>query len=66
MSCITLTALDAMMTTTEVMPAVSRENNTPWLPEHAEQRPVRMNWVVVTDENHKPQIRVHWKVSRTG
>lgn len=65
MSCRTLTVLDVTMTTTEVMPVVSREKNTPWLPKHAEQDPVRMNWVVVTDENHKPQLRMHWKVSRT-
>jgi len=64
MSCITLTILDAMMTTTELMPAVSRENNTPWLPQNTGQKPVRMNWVVVTESDGTQRLRLNWNAAQ--
>ena len=66
MSCITLTALEEMMTTTELTPTVSREIRTPWLPQNAEQTPVHMNWVVVNDKNGDCQLRMRWQANRAG
>ena len=60
MGCITLTALPATMPTTELTRAVIHEVSTPWLPQHADCKPVRMNWVVVTDKNGKRFLRMHW------
>lgn len=56
---IRLIAPEAMMTT-KFMPSGSREVRTPWLPRHAEQNPVRMKWVVVTDHNGTRQLRCNW------
>ena len=64
MSCITLTALHSMMTTTEFMPAVNREVRTPWLPQNVTQKPVRMNWVVVTRANGQRQLRMNWNAAQ--
>jgi hypothetical protein len=61
MCCITLTALEAMATT-ELTQRVNYEVRTPWLPR--DQHELRMNWVVVTDENGKHQLRMHWDVAK--
>ena len=60
MCCITLTALALTMPTTELTRAVIHEVPTPWLPQNADRKPVRMNWVVVTDTNGNRQLRMHW------
>ena len=60
MCCITLTALAATMPTTEFKPAVNRKLRNSWLPKNVERAPVRMNWVVVTDENGNRRPRMHW------
>ena len=65
MSCITLTALAATMPTTEVTTAVNRKLRNSWLPQNAERAPVRMNWVVVTDENGKRELCMHWNATTT-
>jgi len=62
MSAIRFTRKPAMMTT-KFMPSVSREVRTPWLPRHAEQNPVRMNWVVVTDRHGRQQLRLNWNAA---
>ena len=64
MACITLTALQALMTTTELMPAGIREVRTPLLPQNTAQKPVRMNWVVVTQNNGIQQLRVNWNAAQ--
>lgn len=59
MCCMALTFATAMATT-----ELTRNNHvvgTPWLPQNVDRKPVRMNWVVVT-ENGKPQLRIHWSV----
>jgi hypothetical protein len=48
------------MMTTEFMPGGTGEIRTPWLPQHSEQNPVRMNWVVVTDHHGTKQLRLNW------
>jgi hypothetical protein len=60
MCCITLTALDATMATTELTRNVNQTVGAPWLPQNTEPKSVRMNWVVVIDENGTPQLRMHW------
>jgi hypothetical protein len=62
MCCITLTALEATMATTELTRAGNLEVRTPWLPQNSERKPVRMNWVVVTDNNGQQQLRMHWEL----
>ena len=64
MCCITLTALEAAMATTQLTQAANFEVRSPWLPQHAEQEPVRMNWVVVIGENGKRQLRMKWDAAR--
>lgn len=64
MSCIPLNALQTWMTTTELMPTVNREVRTPWLPQNTAQKPVRMNWVVVTKDNGTPQLRMNWNAAQ--
>jgi hypothetical protein len=64
MCCITLNALEATMATTQLMHDVSYETQSPWLPEQkAERAPLRMNWVVVTGDEGKRQLRMHWDVA---
>lgn len=63
MCCITLTALPATMPTTELRQAVNHEVPTPWLPQNADRKPVRMNWVVATDKNGKRSLGMHWDMT---
>ena len=69
MCCITFPALEVMMTTTELTAAVNQDVLTPWLPQSAAPH-VRMNWVVVNDENQIPKLRMLWNTTvrddRTG
>jgi hypothetical protein len=60
MSAISFTRMPAMMTT-KFMPG---EVRTPWLPRHAEQNPVRMNWVVITDHHGRQQLRLNWNAAQ--
>lgn len=60
MACITLFAQPMAMATTQLV-RVHHEDATLWQVEpKAEQKPLRMSWVVVTDENGKRQLRMHW------
>jgi hypothetical protein len=56
---IIFTAPEAMMTT-EFMPGGRAEVRTPWLPQHSVENRVRMNWIVVTDDKGKRQLRSNW------
>jgi hypothetical protein len=61
MCSITLIAQDVTMATTQLMRAASYA--VCWTrPEEArtEFRPPRMNWVVVTDENHNRRMQMRW------
>jgi hypothetical protein len=67
MSCITLSAHNTTMATTQVTRAASRSFCWPRLEEQkAERTPVRMNWVVVTDENGNRQLRSVWHADWEG
>ena len=60
MCCITLTSLETTMATKQLTPDVNQEIRTPWLPQNLEQRPVRMNWAVVTEDDGTQQVRMNW------
>ena len=61
MTCITLFAQPLAMATTQLVSMVQHEDTFSCRMEpKAEQKPLRMNWVVVTDESGKRQLRMHW------
>jgi len=60
MSCMTLFEKPMAMATTRLV-RVHHEDAPLWQVEReAEHKPLRMSWVVVTDENGKRQLRMHW------
>jgi hypothetical protein len=61
MSCMTLFAQPMAMATTQLASAIHYEDATVSQVEpKAEPKPLRMSWVVVTGENGKRQLRMHW------
>jgi len=61
MACMTLTAQPLAMATTQFARVVDAECAPTRQFEAAVGRtPLRMSWVVVTDRNGKPQLRMHW------
>jgi hypothetical protein len=61
MSCMTLFAQPMAMATTQLVSAIHYEDATLRQVEpKAEHKPLRMSWVVVTDENGKRQLRMRW------
>ena len=61
MSCMTLFAQPIAMATMQLASAIHYENATLRQVEpKAEHKPLRMSWVVVTDENGKRQLRMRW------
>jgi hypothetical protein len=61
MTCMTLFAQPLAMATTQLVSMVHHENTfSGHLKPNTEHRPVRMSWVVVTDESGKRQLRMHW------
>ena len=65
MSCMTLTAQEITMTTTQFTRTVGYESCMPveeiFAPEY---RRLRMNWVVVTDENGNRRLQMGWRADR--
>jgi hypothetical protein len=61
MSCMTLTAQDITMTTTQFTRDVCYESCMPveelFVPQH---QPLRMNWVVVTDKDGSRRLCAEW------
>ena len=64
MCCTTLTIRNATMATTELTHAACHEVCWPWQRQESEAKTLRMNWVVVTDENGKRQLRMCWQCRR--
>jgi hypothetical protein len=62
MGYITLTGLKAMATT-ELTRGALRVVSTPWLPQTADPKAVRMNWVVVSGKNGCKRLRMRWEVT---
>jgi hypothetical protein len=65
MSCMTLTAQDITMTTTQFTRALDYESCMPvkqfFVSQH---QPLRMNWVVVIDENGNRRLQMGWHTDR--
>ena len=65
MSCMTLNAKDITMTTTQFTRDVCYESCMPveevFVPQH---QPLRMNWIVVTDENGNRRLQMGWHAER--
>ena len=65
MCCTTLIAQETTMATTQLTRAVPCEVCWPSQEEaRAEQMPLRMSWVVVTDNHGRRQLRVQWNLAR--
>jgi hypothetical protein len=60
MCCTTLFAQPMTMVTSQVTRAAAVEVCRPRQNQDTGFKPVRMNWVVVTDENGNRQLRVCW------
>jgi len=65
MCCATLIAQETMMATTELMRSACYDICWP-LQDHQKThyRPLRMNWVVVTDENGNRRLQMGWHADR--
>jgi hypothetical protein len=64
MSCITLFAQEAAMTTNQLVRVAGHAVCAPWWVEpKAEHAALRMSWVVVTDENGKRSLRSRWNLA---
>jgi hypothetical protein len=63
MSCMTLIAQPIAMATTQLVSVIRNEGAASrQLEPKAERTPLRMSWVVVTDEQGKRQLRMHWEL----
>ena len=61
MSCMTLFAQPIAMATMQLASTIHYENATLRQVEpKAEHKPLRMSWVVVTDEHGKRELRMRW------
>ena len=61
MSCMTLFAQPIAMATMQLASAIHYEDATLRQVEpKAEHKPLRMSWVVVTDEHGKRELRMRW------
>ena len=67
MCCTTLSVREATMATTELTRAARCEVYWPRpAKQEAEQRALRMNWVVVTDGNGQRQLRMCWRADASN
>jgi len=64
MCCTILIVQQATMATTQLTRAAAYEICWPLQEHQTEYRPVRMNWVVVTDQNGNRQLRMCWRADR--
>ena len=63
MSCVTLTAFDASMATTQLTCAARYKVVWPSQQSQSlQQRHPSLNWVVVTDENGTRRLRMQWNM----
>lgn len=61
MNSITLFLQPIAMATTQLVSAVLDEEKFSWsVDPKANHKPLRMSWVVVTDECGRRQLRMHW------
>jgi len=61
MACMTLFAPPLAMATTQLARVVHCEDaSTSQFETKVDRTPLRLSWVVVTDGDGKPQLRMHW------
>jgi hypothetical protein len=60
----TLIAQEATMATTQLARAVAYQACWPAVERESEYSQVRMNWVVVTDQDGNRQLRMCWRADR--
>jgi hypothetical protein len=63
MCCSPSNATEATVVTTQFTPNVIREARDSWVPENADKRALRMNWVVVAEDHGKRPLRMNWDVA---
>jgi len=66
MTCMALIAQPIAMATTQLARAVRHQDNFSWHVEPKANKPLRMNWVVVTDEPGQRRLRMQWVASKTA
>ena len=60
MSCLTLFAEPMAMATTQLVRIHHEDAALGQVERKAEHTPLHMSWVVVTEQNGKRQLRMHW------
>ena len=61
MACVTAFAKPMAMPTTQLTGVIQYEDAASWqLESNAERKPLRMSWVVVTDNHGRRQLRMQW------
>jgi len=61
MTCMTLFAQPMAVATTQLVSAIQHEQNFSWhVDPETEHTPLRMSWVVVTDERGHRHLRMRW------
>jgi hypothetical protein len=60
MNCMTLFLQPMAMATTQLASAIHHDATLWRVEPKAEQKSLRMSWVVVTDECGRRQLRMHW------
>jgi hypothetical protein len=64
MACMTLSAQPVAMATTQLARIIRYDISAPWHFEQiTEPQPLRMNWVVVTDQNGSRALRMQWEAA---
>ena len=65
MACMTALPQTMAMPTTQLTRVVQFEDAASWqLEGNTEREPLRMRWIVVTDNDGKRQLRMHWELAQ--
>jgi hypothetical protein len=64
MACVTAFAKPMAMPTTQLTGVIQYEDAASWqLESNAGRKPLRMSWVVVTDNHGRRQVRMQWDLA---
>jgi len=64
MCCTTLSVQEATMATTQLTRVIQYEDAASWqLERNAGRKPLRMSWVVVTDNHGRRQLGMQWELA---
>ena len=64
MSCMVLTTPEIKMATKQFLRSACYENCSPSEQFHIQHKPLRMNWIVATDENGNRRLQIDWHADR--